>query len=110
MVIVYQLLCTLNTFTDYPPRRTSVQIVHYQFEVFFRLGGIGELDTVVYRIAYLPKFRIGFGCFKDKRVAVIPFTVFLEITVFLERITLTVELAPLAYRDIEIAWMREIQC
>ena len=34
--------------------------------MFFRLGGIGELDTVVYRIAYLPKFRIGFGCFKDK--------------------------------------------
>ena len=54
MVIVNQLLCTLDTFTDYPPRRTAVQIIDNQFEVLFRFGGIGEFDTVVRRITYLP--------------------------------------------------------
>ena len=65
------------------PEERLFRLSTISFKVLFRLGGIGELDTVIHRIAYFPKFRIGFGCFKDKRVAVIPFTVFLEITVFL---------------------------
>lgn len=62
--------------------------------MFFRFGGIRELDAVVYRIAYLPKFRIGFRGFKDKRIVVVPFSVLLEIAVFLQGITLAVELTP----------------